>query len=177
MVNYIKVSREQVIKEQLISAIKLFFRESSLISTHTLASASYEILHDLYEKKSKGGFINLFPKDSQKEIHRLMKRPQNFFKHADRPDSGYIEFNKQHTSFILLLACKLYWNNIEDDVDEILLFMAYTINNYLSETLCDKDSLIHPKYKKIIIDVKKNFNITEITKETIQSCLEEVEKR
>jgi len=82
----IKVSKLDAARRQLQTAIELWFHAGDQVSIHSLACAAYEIIHDL-NRRAKGPplyFDTDWIKDEfRKEYINLVKRPGNFFKHAD----------------------------------------------------------------------------------------------
>lgn len=101
----------EVAKRQLETAIELFFAESDPVSIHTLASAADEVLADV--AKDRGGSpMNLqgqleksFPTDVAKKLASHMRKPQNFFKHANRDARATIEFTPEQSKYVMLDAC------------------------------------------------------------------------
>jgi hypothetical protein len=91
----IRVTKLEAAKRQLTAAIRLFFDGGDEIAVHTLAVASYDILHTL--SKRKGAHSLLFDTDMIRDEYRRawvakLKSQSNFFKHADRDPDGEIEF-------------------------------------------------------------------------------------
>ena len=94
MKNTAKVDRVQAIREQLICSIFLFFRNESLISSHTLAAAAHQLLHDLYERETSPYCLNITPESYRSALIKLIRKPQNFFKHGGPSMENSIEFNE-----------------------------------------------------------------------------------
>ncbi len=92
----IKVSKLDAAKRQLDAAIELWFYDQDPVAVHTLAAAAYEIIHDINLKK--GGSVDLLydtvmiKDEYRKEYVDLVKKPGNFFKHADRDPEAILEF-------------------------------------------------------------------------------------
>ena len=109
-----KVTKQEAATYQLETAIKLFFENRDLISAYTLCCAADGILEGIYKNnrteilsRQRERLTNpsnfcfswreeweiLFKPEYQKEGFRLLNKPQNFLKHADKdPDSTY-DFN------------------------------------------------------------------------------------
>ncbi len=74
MVSQIKVSKFDAIKEQLDTAIKLYFTSDDYISTHTLVAAAYNSLKDIATKEGaerpflKSEYIESLP-DEKKQLN------------------------------------------------------------------------------------------------------------
>lgn len=74
----------------------MWFMDGDEVSIHTLAAAAYQIIHDL---KEHTGIVQglLYDAANVKDEHRnkwinFIKKPMNFFKHADKDPEGMIEF-------------------------------------------------------------------------------------
>ena len=84
-----QISKIEAARRQLDCAIELWFCDKDEVSIHTLAAAAYQIIHDLKMKRGELRDL-LYDSDMIKDKYRnqpikVIKRPQNFFKHADRP--------------------------------------------------------------------------------------------
>jgi hypothetical protein len=94
-------------RRQLHAAIREWFCGGDPVVIHTLACAAYEIIHDISLKRNPNRSDLLFDSDHIKDEYRrdwkdLLRKPANFFKHADRDGDSVIEFNpKQSDGFIL----------------------------------------------------------------------------
>ena len=94
-------------RRQLSTAIREWFCGGDSVVIHTLACAAYEIIHDLSLQRNPNRHDLLFDADYIKDEHRkewkdLLRKPANFFKHADRDGDAVIEFNpRQSDGFIL----------------------------------------------------------------------------
>jgi hypothetical protein len=109
----IRVKKLEAALRQLDTAIELWFGDGDAVSVHTLASAAHEVVHSILEKRYPPGqgpellFNSLVIKDEgRSQWIRLLKKPQNFFKHADKdPDpEGSIEFFPDGTEMFILVT-------------------------------------------------------------------------
>lgn len=98
-------SKVVVARRQLTEAIRLFFEQRDPVAIHTLTCAAQEVLHALAKARSiKGSVIldfNWIREDRRAEIVKLLKKPQNYFKHADRDSSDVLEFRPKVTAFYI----------------------------------------------------------------------------
>ncbi len=82
------VSKIHAAKEQLKTAIDLFFHDGDPVSTHTLACASQEIIESLGKiqglKSMKIKTLEEVGEDKRKVFFKAMNEAKNSFKHADR---------------------------------------------------------------------------------------------
>lgn len=110
----IKLSKLDVAKRQLETAIHLYFLERDPVSIHTLVAASYQIIQDL--NKHRNGrpmlfedLIDIYIKDGhKKEVYKKLHEAENFFKHADKDPDEVIEFSPLASESILWEACIKY---------------------------------------------------------------------
>jgi hypothetical protein len=154
-----KVSRLQAAKRQLRTAITMWFHEADPVSTHTLACAAYQIIHEL-NAKNKGPKL-LFDADFIKEefrpeANRLMKRPFDFFKHAGVKKEESIEFNPAMTEGFLLFGLRgLEQMGVKaNDIDA-------TFNYW---TMIHKPHFLTSEGRKMFIDYVPVENIEAIRK-------------
>jgi hypothetical protein len=111
-------------RRQLSAAIEGWFCGGDPVVIHTLASASYEIIHALSLQRNPNRRDLLFDSDRikdehQKEWRERLRKPANFFKHADRDGDSVIEFDPgKSDAFILfsilgILLCGERSNTVE----------------------------------------------------------------
>jgi hypothetical protein len=106
-VTKLTIGKFDAARRQLNAAIKEWFCGGDPVVIHTLASAAYEIIHALSLQRNPNRRDLLFDTDNIKDEFRkdwkdLLRKPANFFKHADRDGDSVIEFNpRQSDGFIL----------------------------------------------------------------------------
>ncbi len=122
------ISKTKAAKEQLDTAIRLFFENLDHISAYTLASASREITDKLCEKKKNEIFqkesirlgdalkvrlnfwdeLKIHIKDEHfKDAVKLVNKTKNFLKHADDDHDTEIEdITVQELSYLIFFAIK-----------------------------------------------------------------------
>ena len=91
------VAKLDAAQRQLAQAICLFFDRGDQVAVHTLSTAAYQILSDIcghrgIEREIEDSKI-LEEMGVKKSVIDGMRKPQNFFKHADRDPQGTIRFN------------------------------------------------------------------------------------
>ena len=107
----LELNKTEVARRELETAIELFFGERDPVSIHTLAAAAYEVLSDVARDRSAGPMnlqeqlTKLFPSEAAEKLANLMRKPQNFFKHAGRDADATINFKPEQTEYLLLDAC------------------------------------------------------------------------
>lgn len=102
------LTKIDVARRQLDTAISLWFGDADPVSTHTLACSAHEIVHGL--NRHRGGpellFDSLWFKDEYRgQVIAHFKWEYNFFKHADRDPEVSIQFDPEVTSTFLFVAC------------------------------------------------------------------------
>ncbi len=106
----IELSKLEVARRQLEAAINLYFADGDEVSIHTLAAASYNVIHDIVEKKKLGPMIvkDLVVKSSKPEMRTLLRQAlneaENFFKHADRDPEAILKFFPIQTEYLIFDA-------------------------------------------------------------------------
>lgn len=110
----IKVGKLEVARRQLETAILLYFNKGDPISTHTLASASTEILSDLNDACKGSPMIfdleasGIIRPDKLELARQAFRKPQNFFKHADKDPDEVLDFHPEVPAGFILAGVEKY---------------------------------------------------------------------
>lgn len=128
------VSKIDAADRQLRQVIRLFFQRADAVAIHTLAAAAYQILIDLCEHKG----IERELEDSailnklgvKEDVLAAVRKPQNFFKHADRDPEGYVRFNPMLSACLILydvqyLYCLTAKHSVEAQVFRLWFFLRF----------------------------------------------------
>jgi hypothetical protein len=108
------VQRLEGVKDQIDSAIRVYFLRDDLVSALTLAGAAERVLSDLQPQDGIFGvdahsirsMINLYIKaEHQKEAAALFRKDYDFFRHADR--SGVRDYEVKEVSVLFLIFLSL----------------------------------------------------------------------
>jgi hypothetical protein len=112
------MTREQVLtkievaRRQLVTAIRLFFDNADSVSVYTLGHAAAEILDRLCRHRGKMSFrgeIKSVHGFTDKELKRIAELGKDFFKHADRdPDGELSDFADTLNDAVLAMATTDY---------------------------------------------------------------------
>lgn len=104
----LEISKLEAAERQLDQAIRLFFQREDEVSIHTLASAAYQVITDICKHKK----IDRELEDSiildkfgvKKQILTTLRKPQNFFKHADKDHADTVTLNPMMTALFLFAS-------------------------------------------------------------------------
>lgn len=69
----------------------------------------------------------------KKKVLSLLRKPQNFFKHADRDHDSVLEYNPELTRWFLLDACVLYENITNQKNSYMLAFRSWMMVKHQKE--------------------------------------------
>lgn len=119
-------------KQQLRTALELWFADRDPVSVLTLAASAHQIVHDL-NRRNKGPELlfdsNVIKPEQKKQIVALLKSEMNFFKHADkgkvRP-TDIIEFDptvRAETFFFMTINGLLFLGSRLGDIE--IAFMVW----------------------------------------------------
>ncbi|HTS41262.1 MAG TPA: hypothetical protein VMH84_12060 [Xanthobacteraceae bacterium] len=137
----LKLTKFDVARSQLKTAIELWFHEGDPVSIHALASAAYEIIHVISKKRNPNRrdliFDSIVIKDEyRKEANIRFKKHANFFKHALNDHDATIGFNPEATTFVILFTLVGLQFCVADYNDEELAFQWW-LNVHRPDLLTD----------------------------------------
>jgi hypothetical protein len=124
----IKISKLDAAKRQLETAIRLYFNYGDPVAIHTLACAAHEILSDLNKKYSGKPMVvsDFMIKDEyKKHFMKMIREPQNFFKHANKDPENTIDFNPDVSHFFIFDAISKYQEITEEIVPFFVIFRGW----------------------------------------------------
>jgi hypothetical protein len=102
------VSKLEAAERQLDQAILLFFSRKDQVSIHTLATSAYQIISDICKKKGIEREIEdsavLEKLGIKHELIDAIRKPQNFFKHADKDADQSVRLNPMLTACFMMSA-------------------------------------------------------------------------
>jgi hypothetical protein len=99
----VTLTKLEAAERQFRQAVSLHFGGVDPVSALTLAAAASEILRDVAKRKGvhhplHNEVVPLVPPGKRKEFRRLIRKPQNFLKHARRDPDAAIALNPEFTS-------------------------------------------------------------------------------
>ena len=134
------LTKQDVARSQLLTALNLFFDDGDPVSVYTLASNAWEIIDSLCVSNEIGSISNetrghiSFDKDLKKDYINGPYR--NFFKHADRDPEGILEgFTEYACDALLFLAVEDYIRLRGKSPIEIQVYQFWYLANNISKVL------------------------------------------
>ena len=148
----ITVSKLEAAKRQLDCAIHLWFHDGDDVSTHTLAATAHQVLHDIHRKIGAGSPIfspDIVKEEYHKQWQNIVKRPWNFFKHADNdPDpEGTLKFPAFATTVYFLFSFQMLADLNERNSDLIAAFTTWMA--------VQESSIINPQFIRFVQQIIK----------------------
>src|SRR5260221_9419244 len=128
----IKISKLEAARRQLVTAIRLYFANGDVVSTHTLAAAAFEILRDLDAHGPKTGTLfdhmerNIKP-EYVETFRKLIRKPGNFFKHANKDPERVLEYYPSNPIAILWAASEKYNELANEELLETMALRSWFI--------------------------------------------------
>lgn len=113
MAKTLKLSKLDVARRQLDTAIALWFHEGEPVSAHALAFSANKVLRGVCQKRQIAEPIlfdlKRIKKGAEKEYMRLIHAAPNFFKHADNDADEVMDFYPKATEFVIFDAVETYF--------------------------------------------------------------------
>lgn len=103
----LSISKLDAARRQLEVAIRLYFFDDDPVSIYTLGAAAYGVLRDIASAKkiplltTEQRLMARVVPGKERELLAVLRRHQNFFKHADRDADAAIDFNPESTEWLL----------------------------------------------------------------------------
>ena len=108
MDEHIRISKIEAAKRQLDMAIRLLFNDCDPVAVHTLVGAASVIISDLVDKQHPDKSWDRFAQEANKitasEYFQIMRKPQNFLKHARNDAEATLDFDPVDTESVAFWA-------------------------------------------------------------------------
>jgi hypothetical protein len=126
----INLSKLDVVRTQVETAIRLYFASGDPVSIHTLAAASFQILVDLDKHGPQTGTLlddvkKQVKPEYLKEVLKMFAEPENFFKHADRDPEAVLDFPLSEPEFYLWECVAKYQELAGDDTPLMQVYRTW----------------------------------------------------
>jgi hypothetical protein len=155
----VKLSKMDVGKRQIETAIRLWFASGDPVAIHTLTAAAHQIFHDIGKKQGVPTMLReihgILP-EYEKRAHELVRRYENFFKHADKDPDGLLDFNPHATELYMLDVVLTY-----ELLTRELVPLFSTLKAWV---FIQNPDLIVDSLRKKIIDRLKHVDLTNISR-------------
>ena len=108
MAERIHVSKLEAARRQIDVAVRLLFDGADPVAVHTLVGAASVIISDLVEKHHPDRSWDKFAQEANKitasEYFQVMRKPQNFLKHARKDADATLDFDPTDTESVAFWA-------------------------------------------------------------------------
>jgi hypothetical protein len=124
----IRISKLDAAKRQLETAIRLYFNYGDTVSIHFLACAAHEILSDLNKNYRGTPMIvsdYMIKDDAKSRFMNIIRKPQNFFKHADKDPENAIDFKPEVIQYFIFDAIRKYQEITGENVPYFIIFKGW----------------------------------------------------
>jgi hypothetical protein len=125
----IHLSKLDAARRQLKVAIRLLFDEDDPVAVHTLVGAASVIITDLVEKLHPDNSWDKFAQEANKisasEYFQVMRKPQNFLKHARDDHAATFDFDPKDTESVAFWAVMNLCNFGTLSMEESVLQLWY----------------------------------------------------
>ena len=135
----LKLTKLDAAVRQLNAAITLWFQDGDAVSIHTLASASHQVIYDVVRFGEGPALLFdslIFRDEYRSRVGRILREPQNFFKHADSDPHGELVFDPRITDMFLMTSLQglEFLNLAHDSIQSAYLhWFALTHPEFLTE--------------------------------------------
>ena len=152
----IRLTKKDVVRRELATAIRLFVGRGDPVAIHVLASAASAVLQPIADAKGhltgRSAFLDIYIKDEyRREAELLVDEWFNYMKHGARdPDAELNTFSPEINKMQLLLLSRDYMMVFRETFVEATVFMA-TLGSLEPRFLTDQEQ---PAFLKMVEAVK-----------------------
>jgi len=136
------LTKLDVARRQLETAVALWFDDGDAVSIHTLVAAAHRIVHDIAEHRGSGAIlldrVHLSGLGyDPKEFVKAIRGAETFFKHAKDDPDATLEFSSHETEPMFYSAIECYHSLVlrrSQPLALLLAWLAFRHPDTLSET-------------------------------------------
>lgn len=125
----IQISKLDAARRQIDAAVRLLFDGADPVVVHTLIGAASNIISDLVEKHYPDNSWDKFAQEANKigttEYFRILRKQQNFLKHARDDANAILDFNSADTESVAFWAAMNLCNFGELSIELSVLQLWY----------------------------------------------------
>ena len=133
----IQITKLDAALRQLRTAIILYFNSADIVSIHTLVAAAYNVLLDIRDHRNDEFTMfkdaNEIVDEYKEEFKKMLKKSENFFKHADNDPQSTLTYHPLTAELLLIDACDAYIRLTGEEPDMVALFKGW-------------HAILHPEY-------------------------------
>ena len=108
MADTVTLTKLDAARRQLDVSIRMIFGGGDIVAAHTLVGAASNIISDLVKRRNPKRSWDHFAQEANdltaKEYFRIMRRAQNFLKHAESDADGAMDFDLADTESLAFWA-------------------------------------------------------------------------
>jgi hypothetical protein len=125
----VRLTKLDVARRQLQTALRLYFSHGDLVSAWTLGAAAYNVLRDLSQSKGlppmmlKGQFPASLPQAVRKALVDRIQAVENFLKHADLDPDAELLFQPDGQIELLLFDAALRLRDLSNKESTLMVLM------------------------------------------------------
>ena len=119
----LKLTKKDVVRQELRTAIRLYILGGDPVAIHVLASAASAIMRPIGESMNTDTwrvlFLDIIHDEYRDDAATLIDESFNFMKHGGKDADQTISFNPEVNSALLLLLCRDFLNIFQESFVEI----------------------------------------------------------
>lgn len=131
-----QLTKIEVAKRQLCTAIDLYFTHKDLVSAWTLGASAYNVLRDLNRAFDSSNMLlkdqlpRAVPTEQRQRVREKIQEIENFLKHADRDANAILDFSPVGRIELLLFdASNVYRQLSGSETVEMVLMRMWFLTN------------------------------------------------
>ena len=164
------VTKALAAERQLSCAIRNFFRNEDPISIHTLIGAVDQLLIDIAEERGvtlyiQNMLIQAFPGPLLAKVQKEIRKPRNFFKHADKDPNDTLMFYPQANYLSIWFVSESFVQLFPDSCKAVNAFRNWFLVDY-----CKKNPV--PEFYRAHFERAKSLGVVDTNFEELSKALE-----
>jgi len=121
-----KITKLDAARRQMDAAIGLYFNEGDEIAVHTLVGAAHILIIDLSKAAQLQSVIDRHIKPEMRwKFEGVIRKPQNFLKHAEDDPNETFDFNPHNTGLMLFIDIEMFKELTGSATDAMRAFHMY----------------------------------------------------
>jgi hypothetical protein len=164
------VTKALAVESQLSCAIRLFFRNEDPISIHTLIGAVDQLLIDIAAERGvtlfiQGMLVQAFPGPLLEKVQKEIRKPRNFFKHADKDPNDILPFYPQANGHSIFFVCESFVQLFPASCKAVNVF-----RNWFLMDFCKRNPV--PEFYRSHLEKAQSLGVTDPSFEDLTKVLE-----